>query len=649
MPISLKGLTQKKSYQFLFHSVYFSKQSLGLLLLGLLCSFQVMAQPTITSFTPLSAKPGDNVTITGTNFNTTPANNIIFFGATKAEVTASTVTSITAKVPTGATYAPITILNTATALMAASSASFTPIYSPAKTGIMASDFSPKQDFATGEYPRSVAVGDLDGDGKPDLAFANYGSSSVSVLRNTATSGSISIGSFAAKQDFAIGGNGSFSVAIGDLDGDGKLDLAVANETTGNLSVLRNISTIGSINFEAKQDFAAGSVAPGEVRIGDLDGDGKPDLAVTNLHSSSLSVFRNTSTSGSISFSTKQDFTAGLQPVSLTIGDLNGDGKPELVATNSAVTNISLFSNTSSSGSISFAAKQDFSVGVHPYSVGIGDLDGDGKPDLAVANYTSNDVSILRNTTINGSISFAAVHNFSIGSTTESVAIGDLDGDGKLDLAFAHTGSNSIGVLRNTSSVGSIGNGSFAAIQYFTTGTNPLLVVIADLDGDGRPELTTAGQEQVLGASVLRNADLLTSINTSVTSLSAFEACAGIVSAQKNFTASGTSLTDNITITAPLGFEVSATSGSGFSNSLTLTHTGGTVSTTTIYVRIAATATGTPSGNITVASTGVTTINVAVSGTINSLPATPTISNSRPLTFCSGDSTILSSSSVTGNQ
>ncbi len=603
--------------------------------------------PTITSFSPLTGKPGDAITITGSNFNTTPANNIVFLGATKATVTAASATSLTVTVPVGATYAPIKVLNTATSLAAASSASFTPTYSPAKTGITSTDFSASQDFTTGLYPYSIGIGDLDGDGKPDLAFANLNSSTVSVLRNTATSGSISSSSFAAKQDFTTG-SGSMSVAIADFDGDGKPDLAVANQSTNDVSVLRNTSSIGTISFAAKQDFAAGN-SPSGVAVGDFDGDGKPDLAVANYNSNSISVFRNTSSNGTISFATKQDFTTGSQPRSVTIGDLNGDGKPEMVSTNTAVTDISLFTNTSTSGSINFTAKQDLSVGIHPYSAGIGDLDGDGKPDLAVVNYTSNDVSILRNTTTGGSISFATRHNFSIGGSTESVAIGDLDGDGKPDLAFAHTLANSIGVLRNTSSVGSIGNGSFATIEYFATGQYPRSVAIVDLDGDGRPEIATALGVQVLGASVLRNADLPSNITTSVTSLSAFSACVGSVSAQQSFTTNGAGLSNNITITAPTGFEVSVTSGSGFASSLTLTQAGGVVATTTIYVRVAANATGSPSGNITVASTGATTKNVGVSATVNSLPAVPTISNNRPLTFCSGDSTVLSSSAATGNQ
>ncbi|MFY8004907.1 MAG: FG-GAP-like repeat-containing protein, partial [Chitinophagaceae bacterium] len=323
-------------------------------------SIQSTVAPTITSFTPLTAKPGDPVTLTGTDFNTIAANNIVFFGATRATVTAGTATSVTVTVPTGATFAPITLLNTSNSFAAFSNANFTPIYSPAKTGITATDFQAKQDFTTGFNPYFVAIGDLDGDGKPDLAVANIFSNNVSVYRNTSTSGSIGAGSFAAKVDFATGSYPN-SVAIGDLDGDGKLDLAVANQNSNNVSVFRNTSTSGSIDvssFAAGVDFATGT-NPVAVAIGDLDGDGKPDLAVANfslnLSSNSVSVYRNTATSGSISsgsFAAKVDFATGDGPRSVAIGDLDGDGKPDLVVANAFSNTVSVYRNTATSGSIS---------------------------------------------------------------------------------------------------------------------------------------------------------------------------------------------------------------------------------------------------------------------------------------------------------
>ncbi len=136
-------------------------------------------------------------------------------------------------------------------------------------------------------------------------------------------------------------------------------------------------------------------------MGDLDGDGKPDLAVANYNSNTVSIFRNTASVGSItasSFANKVDFTTGINPYSVSISDLDGDGKADLAVANYGSNTVSVFRNTASVGSItasSFASKVDFTTGTNPFSVSMGDLDGDGKPDLAVANEGSNTVSILR--------------------------------------------------------------------------------------------------------------------------------------------------------------------------------------------------------------------------------------------------------------
>ena len=488
------------------------KKIINILIANFIFASILFAQPTIINLSPVSGAVGTAVTITGTNFSSTIVNNIVWFGGVKAIVTSATATSLTTTVPVGATHSPIRVL--VNGLIAESPKAFNITF----TGgvISTASIAPKVDFSTGSYPSSVSIGDLDGDGKLDMAVVNYSSNTLSVYRNTSATGSITSSSFGAKVDFATGDNPS-SVSIGDLDGDGKLDMAVENRGANTVSVFRNTSTSGSItssSFATKVDFVTGSL-PSGVSLGDIDGDGKLDMAVVNSTSQTVSVFRNTSTSGTIdanSFATKVDFATGVNSNRVSIGDLDGDGKLDMAVTDYNSNTVSVFRNTSTSGSIttsSFAPKVDFATGLGPSSVSIGDLDGDGKLDMAVVNWSSNTVSVYRNTSTSGSItssSFEAKIDFVTGLGPRNVSIGDLDGDGKLDMAVVNIDANTVSVFRNTSATGSITSSSFGAKVDFATGVSPISVSLGDLDGDGKLDMAVANHSSNT-VSVFRNIGL----------------------------------------------------------------------------------------------------------------------------------------------
>jgi hypothetical protein len=245
---------------------------------------QAIAQtPTITNLSPTSGPIGTTVTITGTNFSTTVSNNTIWFGGVKATVTSATATSLVVIVPAGATHAPIRVL--VNGKIGESQIAFNVTFT--NGGITSTSMATKVDFNSGNKPTSISLGDIDGDGKLDMAVTNYNSNSVSVYRNTITSGGISSSSFATKLDFVTGVTPS-NIAIGDIDGDLKLDMAVTNDSSNTISLFKNTSTIGSISFASKIDYVT-SNKPSGISIGDLDKDGKLDIAVTNYNSNTVSV------------------------------------------------------------------------------------------------------------------------------------------------------------------------------------------------------------------------------------------------------------------------------------------------------------------------------------------------------------------------
>ena len=225
----------------------------------------------------------------------------------------------------------------------------------------------------------------------------------------------------------------------------------------------------------------------------------------------MSVLLNATAPGAttLSFAAQQTFATGNHPVSVAVADVNGDGRPDLIVANEGDNTVSVLLNTTAPGATtpSFAAQQTFATGSNPVSVAAADVNGDGRPDLIVANEGDNTVSVLLNTTAPGASipSFAAQQTFATGSQPESVAVADVNGDGRPDLIVANQGydSYSVSVLLNATAPGAT-TLSFAAQQTFATGYGPSAVVAADVNGDGRPDIIVLNSFSAT-VSVLLNA------------------------------------------------------------------------------------------------------------------------------------------------
>ena len=452
--------------------------------------------PVISSFTPTNGPVGTSVTITGTNFSTTAANNTVYFGAAKATVTAATATSLTVTVPVGATYQPISVTNNN--LTANSLKPFIVTFTGGSASFLTGSFATKSDYIVNTNPSIVTISDLDGDGKSDLITANGYYNTLSILKNTTKSGNVS---FASKVDITTNGQ-AMGVCVVDLDGDGKPDVATTNYNNNALSVFKNNSKVDSILLSTETDYPSGSY-PYFVTSGDFDGDGKPDLIVANYSSYTISVFRNLSTVGNIQFDTKIDLAAGYYPVFLAANDIDGDGKVDIVSADQSSNTVSVYRNTSTGyGSIAFATRTAFATGSSPRSVAVGDIDGDGKADIVVANSTDATVSVLRNTSTSGAVSFASKSDYTAGSGsgTSCVTLNDLDGDGKIDIAVTGQSTNVVAVLRNKSTSGTV---SLETNVNYTVGVYPSGLMSGDFDGDGKPDIVVANTNSAT-VSLLRN-------------------------------------------------------------------------------------------------------------------------------------------------
>ena len=522
----------------------------------LLVGDAVQAQPTITSVTPASGIPLlTPVTITGTGFNATPANNKVHFGADTAVITGGSTTTLSMLVPIGAQYTTINVMNRITRLAANSDLPFLPEFTSSCFVPNSMNFKPKVDISTstGIAPMIPTVGDIDGDGKPDIVTANYTSNNISILRNTGVpgAGGLTTASFAAAVSYGSAMTTAQSVKLADLDGDGKLDYVVASiGGGGRLNVVRNTSVPGTITNGPTRTYITGTTTLGgkasEAAVADFDGDGKPDIAVVvdALDGSgnysgldSVKVFKNnilavptplatagfigTSFTGPISFSNGFAST----PVSLFVIDFDGDGKPDIVTANqynygtAGQGSICLYKNTSTgAGVISFSAPIEFALptSLQPNQVIAADINGDNKPDIIVSSTdilgsTNSKISVFQNNISAGAYSASSLGtrvDFSVGGTSSfplGICAGDLDGDGKVDIAVGTLNDAMLTIFRNNSG-GTINTASLVStVSYLTgiSGGQPIGVSIGDMDGDTKPDILVANKA-VNSISIFRN-------------------------------------------------------------------------------------------------------------------------------------------------
>ena len=385
-------------------------------------------------------------------------------------------------------------------------------------------------FTAGTNPQGVAVGDFNNDGNPDFVVANEGSNNVSVLLGNGD------GTFQAAKNYATGSTPQ-SIVVGDFNGDGKLDIAVTNSGSNTISVLLGN---GNGTFAAAVNYATG-VQPQGIAAGAFTSSGNLDLVVTNAHDGTMGVFIN---NGNGTFKSQVTYNTGFNPYSVAVGDLNGDGILDIAvanANNNDVISVFLGNGSGGVGNGTFGNQLQYPTGNTPVSIAVGDVNNDGKPDIVVADEGGNTVSVMLNSgsgsfpthveyntaafptgvllgqflnnngnldiavtagngnTVsillnNGDGTFQTQTNFGAGDIPSGIAAADFNNSGTLDLVVADSGSNAASVLFGN------GDGTFQTRIDYPAGQNPYAVATGDFNGDGKPDLAVVNSNCANGCS-----------------------------------------------------------------------------------------------------------------------------------------------------
>lgn len=559
-------------------------------------------KPTISSIDKTKASFGEIIHLKGTGFGTDATKLKVMFGPLAGTIKSVTNQLIEVAVPTGTTFDNISVTNTSNGLTGYSSTQFLLSFG-GNQGLATSNFATEFQKAVDVGLYDIALGDFNGDNLADVVCASDQFNSLAILYNGSTPSTLNF----TKNNSALSNIKTFHITTGDLNGDGRLDIVASEGNDGNrIIIYRNI---GNFNWSISAIPVAGRKVK-RVAIADLDLDGKPEIVVTDKGSNTVSILPNQSTLTNVSFAPARTVTiTGANTTdALEIKDLNGDGSPELITSqfNTDISNIFICANKSTPGNFNLTDITTLSVNSSVVNIRVGDLDGDSKPDLVATRLLGSDIAIFKNESTASKIGFGAIQLIRTNIRPWGLDLGDLDGDGKIDIAVSsidNTAGKTISVFNNKSEPGAI---KFVDVLTINTQFINRHVRIGDMDGDAKPDIvfasvansngTTQAETNASSVSIFRNTScLVPKINPN----GPLTICSGYPLSLKASNSPGTQYewkngstvlpvtTAELAITTSGSFSVKATSENGVCQQ--------TSSTTSITVSAAsATLSGTPS-------------------------------------------------------
>ncbi len=366
-----------------------------------------------------------------------------------------------------------------------------------QTGVCASPVTlvpaPGSPAGSGSGPYFVAAGEFNGDGRPDLAVADYFSNDVTILLGNGSGG------FAQPAGSPVAaGLGPAAIAVGDFNGDGRSDLAVAGNGSGDVTILLG-NGAGGFTQPGGSPIGTGP-GPISVAVADFNLDLKPDIAVADNLSNNVTILLGNG-AGGFTQAAGSPVGAGSGPMSVAAGLLNGDGMPDLAVANNQSNNVTILLGNGAGG-FTQAAGSPVAAGSGPVAVAIADLGGGGGRDLAVVNNQSDTVSILLG---NGSGGFAPAPGLPVpaGPAPASIAVADFNLDGRPDLAVVASGNDTVRIVIGDNT----GRFGRPPGSIFGVASTPYSSATGDFNLDGKPDLAVAGFFQDAVTILLGNPSL----------------------------------------------------------------------------------------------------------------------------------------------